>query len=54
MFEKLLDVTTFNQGYSDLLEDFGTIDKALEVYTDDVSVKKNWIRQINNKLDILT
>jgi uncharacterized protein YdaU (DUF1376 family) len=54
MFDKLLDVTTFNQGYSDLLEDFGTIDKALEVYTDDVSVKNNWIRTINNKLDILT
>jgi len=53
MVDKLLDVTTFKQGYSELLEDFGTIDKALEVYTDDVSVKKNWIRQINNKLDIL-
>jgi uncharacterized protein YdaU (DUF1376 family) len=53
MFDKLLDVTTFSQGYSELLEDFGTIDKALDVYTDDLSVRNNWIRQINNKLDIL-
>lgn len=52
-FDKLLDVTTFKQGYNELLEDFGTIDNALNQYTDDESVKSNWIRQINNKIDIL-
>ena len=53
-FDKLLDVTTFKQGYNELVEDFGNITNALNVYTDDESVKKNWMRQINNKLDILS
>jgi uncharacterized protein YdaU (DUF1376 family) len=42
-FDKLLDITTFKQGYNELVEDFGSIDNALDVYTDDESVKKNWI-----------
>ncbi len=54
MFDKLLDVTTFKESYNNMLEDFGSIDTALDLYTDDVSVKNNWKRQINNKLDILT
>ena len=54
MFDKLLDVTTFKKAYNDMIEDFGNIDTALNHYTDDESVKNNWIRQINNKLDILS
>ena len=53
MFDKLLDVTTFKQGYNEMLDEFGSIDTALDLYTDDDSVKKNWTRQINQKLNVL-
>jgi uncharacterized protein YdaU (DUF1376 family) len=53
MFDKLLDVTTFKQGYNEMLDEFGSIDTALDLYTDDDSVKKNWTKQINQKLNVL-